>query len=294
MSQENPNPQPPSNSELEESYSPDREPILGQTSNSSPTPSVLEKFQSVWNGALVKIRSLLPENLASKLSDRALTGIIVAIALLLVGVSANTFSPKPKEIAAVPPQTEAPNSNPIPQSKSVKSTTSLPIEQNKSTLKDTTTSSKIDDSSVKETPELLSPVPQGKTSSNSDKKQIVETKQQIKQQKNPALTPEQTLVAIVENQISGAIADLHEKTQSESFSSKLINSVQADFASSTLTLKISDDWYSLEHPQQNKLAAEILERSKELDFSHLEITDSKNKLIARNPVVGNEMIIIKR
>lgn len=290
MSQEKPNPQPPSNSELEESYSPDREPILGQTSNSSPSPSVLEKFQSIWNGALVKIRSFLPENLASKLSDRALTGIIVAIALLFVGISANTFSSKPKEIAIVPPQTEAPKSNPIPQSESVKSTTSLPIEQNKSTLKDTKISSKIDNPSVKETAKSPSPVLQEKTSSNSDKKQTTGTKQQ----NIPALTPEQTLVAIVENQIMGAIASLHENTQSEVFSSNLINSVQADFASSTLTLKITDDWYSLKHPQQNKLAAEILERSKELDFIHLEITDSKNKLIARNPVIGNEMIIFKR
>ena len=283
MSQEKPNPQPsqsPSNSKLEGSHSPDEEPFLGQTIDSSQTPSVLEKFQSMWNGALVKIRSFLPENLASKLSDRALTGIVVAIALVFVGISVSTFTQKPKEIATVTPQTEAPSSTSTPQPQSVKLTTPpkekiaqspVPTEQIKLVPKDTNPSSKIENPPVKETlPKLAE-------------------KQQV-----PVLTPEQTLLAIVENQITQVTSHLSEDTKDEAFSTQLIESVQADFASSTLTLKISDDWYSLQQSRQNKLAADILERSKELDFTHLEITDSKNKLIARNPVVGNEMIIFKR
>lgn len=306
MSQEKPNPQPsqpPSNSKQEASYSPDDEPLLGQTikssANSSATPSVLEKFQSFWNSALVKIRSFLPENLASKLSDRALTGIFVAIALIFVGVSVSTFSEKPKEVATVSPQTEAPESNSILQAESVKSTTpvkqqsaqsSLPTEQNKLVSKDTIKSGNIENLAVKETSKPPSPLSQDKTSSKSDKKRIIKTKQQ----QNRVLTPEQTLIAIVENQITEVTNSLSKDSEDEAFLSNLINSVQADFASSTLTLKISDDWYSLKKAQQNKLAADILERSKELDFIHLEITDSKNKLIARNPVIGNEMIIFKR
>lgn len=304
MSQEKPNsqpPQPPSDSKLEASHSPDEEPFLGKTinSNSSQTPSVLEKFQSIWNGALVKIRSFLPENLASKLSDRALTGIIVAIALVLVGVSINTFNPKPEEIATVPPQAEAPNSNPMSQTQSVESTAQskekiaqspVPTEQSKSASKDTKISTKIENPPVKETSKSVSPVVQEENSLKSDKKRVIETKQQ----QTLVLTPEQTLVAIVENQIAQVTSRLNEDTKEETFSSKLIQSVQVDFASSTLTLKISDDWYSLQKSRQDKLAAEILERSKELDFTHLEITDSENKLIARNPVVGDEMIIFKR
>ena len=306
MSQEKPNPQPsqpPSNSKQEASYSPDDEPLLGQTikssANSSATPSVLEKFQSFWNGALVKIRSFLPENLASKLSDRALTGIIVAIALIFVGVSVNTFSEKPKEVATVPPQTKAPESNSIPKVDLVKSTTPakpqiaespLTTEQNQSLSKDTKSSGNIDNLATKEISKTPSPAFQDQNSSKLEKKQTIETKQQ----KNPVLTPEQTLIAIVENQITEVTNSLSEDSKDQVFPNDLINSVQADFASSTLTLKISDDWYSLKQPQQNKVAADILERSKELDFTHLEITDSKNKLIARNPVVGNEMIIFKR
>ena len=297
MSQEKPNPQPPkspSNSNLEASNSPDEEPFLGKTINSSQTPSVLEKFQSMWNDALVKIRSLLPENLASKLSDRALTGIIVAIALVFVGVSVSTFTQKPKEIATVTPQAEAPNSNSIPKTQSVESI-ALPKEKIAQspvstepiqlTPNNTKSSSKVKISPVKEIsePQVSPPINEEKISSN------LEGKKQL-----PVLTPEQTLVGIIENQITQVTSHFNEDTKDQTFSSKLIQSVQADFASSTLTLKISDDWYSLEKLRQDKLAADILKRSKELDFTHLEITDSENKLVARNPIVGKEMIIFKR
>ncbi len=53
-------------------------------------------------------------------------------------------------------------------------------------------------------------------------------------------------------------------------------------------------WYSLEKSQQDKLAADILQRSQELNFTHLKIVDSQEKMIARSPVVGNEMIIFHR
>jgi len=38
----------------------------------------------------------------------------------------------------------------------------------------------------------------------------------------------------------------------------------------------------------------MLERSRELDFSQLEITDPEGTLLAHSPVVGNDMVIWKR
>ncbi|MBN3909022.1 MAG: hypothetical protein HWQ35_21440 [Nostoc sp. NMS1] len=99
------------------------------------------------------------------------------------------------------------------------------------------------------------------------------------------LTPEQALIAAIENQVAEI---------SDRIASGLIKSIQANFRTSNLTVKISDDWYTLQESQQDKLAAEILQRSQELDFTHLEIIDSQDKLIARNPVVGTEMVIFKR
>jgi hypothetical protein len=76
--------------------------------------------------------------------------------------------------------------------------------------------------------------------------------------------------------------------------SQLIKPLQANFRTSDLTVKISDIWYNLEKSQQDKLAADILRRSQELNFVHLELVDFQEKIIARSPVVGNKMIIFKR
>lgn len=98
------------------------------------------------------------------------------------------------------------------------------------------------------------------------------------------LTPEETLIAAIKNQVAEI---------SDRFASGLIQSIQANFRTSNLTVKINDDWYTLPESEQKQLAGEILQRSQELDFTHLEITDSQDKLIARNPVVGNEIIIFQ-
>ena len=98
------------------------------------------------------------------------------------------------------------------------------------------------------------------------------------------LTPEQILIAEIENQVAQI---------SDRFASGLIKSIQANFRTSDLKVKITADWYTLEKSQQTQLLAEILQRSQELDFSHLEIIDSQDRLIARNPVVGNEIVIFQ-
>ncbi|QOV23465.1 hypothetical protein [Anabaenopsis elenkinii] len=99
------------------------------------------------------------------------------------------------------------------------------------------------------------------------------------------LTPEENLIAAIKNQVAEI---------SDRFASGLIESIQANFRTSNLTVKINDDWYILPESEQKQLAGEILQRSQELDFTHLEILDSRDQLIARNPVVGNEVIIFQR
>ncbi len=108
------------------------------------------------------------------------------------------------------------------------------------------------------------------------------------------LTPEETLIAAIQNQVGEISLNLKDSSSENPTFAEIIESIQANFLNSNLTIKINNDWYRLEKKQQNKLAAKILQRSQELDFTHLEITDLEGKLIARNPVVGTEMIIFKR
>ena len=108
------------------------------------------------------------------------------------------------------------------------------------------------------------------------------------------LTPEETLIAAIQNQVGEiSFTSKEDKSVNRTFSG-IIESIKANFSNSNLTIKISNEWFSLEKSQQDNLAAQILQRSQELDFTHLEITDLQGKLIARNPVVGTEMIIFKR
>ncbi len=218
-------------------------------------PGFWQQFQSAWSGLLGKIRSLLPANLSVKFSDTALTGIIAVIAVIVVGTTTNVLTSKPAEIATVPPVEEVPT--PIP-------TITTPPESAVPKV---------------QPPIEIPPPPEPEVTLPPEPEPTPTPTPTLE------LTPEQTLIAAIENQVAEI---------SDRFASGLIKSIQANFRNSNLTLKINDDWYTLETSQQNKLAAEILQRSQELDFTHLDIFDSQDRLIARNPVVGNEMIIFKR
>ncbi|WP_193193398.1 hypothetical protein [Nostoc sp. MG11] len=223
-------------------------------------PSFFQQLQLKWGGLLRTIRLFLPSNLSTKLSDTGLTAIVAVVAVVIVWTTATVFSSKPVEVATAPPVKEVPAPTP---------TITTPPE---SAVPEPQPPEEITPPSEPETPPSppepqLEPIPSPTPTPTLE------------------LTPEQTLIAAIENQVAEI---------SDRFASGLIKSIQANFRTSNLTLKISNDWYTLEESQQNKLAAEILQRSQELDFTHLEILDSQNRLIARNPVVGTEMVIFKR
>lgn len=102
----------------------------------------------------------------------------------------------------------------------------------------------------------------------------------------PVLTPEESLIAGIQKQVA--------QITSQYAADGLIQSIQANFEGSLLAVKVSDGWYDLTQPQQDKLAAELLRQSQQLDFSKLEMKDSQNTVLARSPVVGDNMVILKR
>jgi cell division septation protein DedD len=225
-------------------------------------PGFLQQLQLRWGGLLRTIRLFLPSNLSTKLSDTALTGIVTGIAVIILWTTTTVFTGKPTEIATVPPIEEVPVPTP---------TITTPPE------------------SVAPEPQPPQPLEEITPPPEPEPEPTLEPKPEPIPTPTPTpvieLTPEQALIAAIENQVAET---------SDRIASGLIKSIQANFRTSNLTVKISDDWYSLKESQQDNLAAEILQRSQELDFTHLEIIDSQNKLIARNPVVGTEMVIFKR
>lgn len=222
---------------------------------SDETPSFLQQLQLRWGGLLRTIRLFLPSNLSTKLSDTALTGIIAGIAVILVWTTATVFTGKPTEVATVPPVEKVPAPTP---------TITTPPE---SVAPEPQPPEEITPPPKVEVPPTPEPIPTPTPTPTIE------------------LTPEQALIAAIENQVAEI---------SDRIASGLIQSIQANFRTSNLTVKISNDWYTLKESQQNNLAAEILQRSQELDFTHLEILDSQNRLVARNPVVGTDIVIFKR
>jgi hypothetical protein len=233
------------------------------------TPADTQKktnFLSRWDGFLRTFRLFLPSNISNNVSDTVLTGIFAVIFVVTIGITTFMFIPKSVEVATVPPVEEV-----IPL-KSVIEPEVIPPPTPVIEPEVIPTPTPVVEPEVIPTPVIeteTTPTP------------VVE------------LTPEQALLAAIENQFSDitiAVKNMKDKN----IISQLIKPLQANFRTSDLTVKISDIWYNLEKSQQDKLAADILRRSQELNFVHLELVDFQEKIIARSPVVGNKMIIFKR
>ncbi|MGA7934351.1 MAG: hypothetical protein WCA35_12450 [Kovacikia sp.] len=224
--------------------------------------SAWQRLQQWWRTVLPQIRERLPESLNEKFSDRAITGATIAILILFLWIVPGLFSgkPKPTPIAKAPPVQK------------VTPPVAKPSGPPRNGI-----------------PELTKPMPSTPTEQKPVPKPVVQSTPASSPQPAPPpslkLTPEQTLIARIQDQVAAI---------SNQYLNGLIQSVQANFRTSRLIVKIGDGWYGLSQAQQNKLANEVLQRTQELDFSKLEITDTEGTLLARSPVVGSEMIILKR
>ncbi|WP_439638019.1 hypothetical protein [Spirulina sp.] len=99
------------------------------------------------------------------------------------------------------------------------------------------------------------------------------------------LTPEQRLIAAIQDQVAEI---------TNQYAEGLIRSIQADFLGSRLVVTVGEAWYGLEARRQDQVANEVLVRSRRLDFSQVELRDENGDQVARNPIVGSEMVILQR
>jgi hypothetical protein len=208
----------------------------------------LDHLDNWWDRFLVKIRSVLPRALDEKLSDWALTSILAGL-LVVSLVSSVLLLPRiPSEMKELPPLAQPqPSPDTLP-----------PAEP------------ELEPSaSLANPPELLAP----------DEPEPIPV-----DPVPPKYTPEQSLVAAIQQEIS---------TLTQSYASGLILSVNADFLASHLILTVNDDWYALKPNRQESLGNEVWLRSQKLNFRKLEILDSQGQLVARNPVVGNAIVILR-
>lgn len=104
-----------------------------------------------------------------------------------------------------------------------------------------------------------------------------------------------TKLAAIQNQIV-EVAEPYAPSLAESGldAPKLIDWVRVNLSKERLTVQMGDGWYRLDSAQQDQLANDLLKRSLKLKFSQLEVADAAGKELARSPVVGSKMVVLRR
>jgi len=292
----------------------------------STQPTPFDRIRLVWVWLLKTVRSLLPRSAREKLSDTALSGILIGTVMLLLWINSARKPDEPKVTVAsrpaVPtesfpsqPPIEIPDTLPAPAEPTPAEP--VPVEPKPFAVAPAEPAL-IEPAPVEITPAEPAPiedVPAGPSIEPApaivpepieppvalEPEPAIELPAPLEDLDVPAepefeppsiapappiaLTPEQALVAAIQAQV----ADI-----TNQYADGLIQSIQANFRTSRLTVKVDDAWYELRASRQNKLAAEMLDRAQELEFNRLVITDAEGTLLARSPVVGSEMIILQR
>ncbi|NJM64198.1 MAG: hypothetical protein HC851_00310 [Acaryochloris sp. RU_4_1] len=97
--------------------------------------------------------------------------------------------------------------------------------------------------------------------------------------------PEQKPIMDVQTQVAQVV---------DRYSQDVVQSVQANFQAEQWVVKVSDRWFDLTPTEQDQLGKDVLERSRQLNFPKLEIRDQTDKVLAREPVVGSNIIVLHR
>ncbi len=102
---------------------------------------------------------------------------------------------------------------------------------------------------------------------------------------SPDLEPEQTRIAEIQAQVSQI---------SRAYATGLIQSVEVNWPENVLIVNVGENWYGLLQAQQDTIAQELYERAQELAFGTLKLRDPEGGVVARNPVVGSNAVVLKR
>lgn len=131
------------------------------------------------------------------------------------------------------------------------------------------------------------PAPLNKPVSTIAKKQPPSVnKDLVKPERGDApLTSEQIAIAKIQTQVSEV---------AKQYGESLFGSVQTDFKRGRLVVALNDEWYKLQPSQQTQLVTDLQNRSQSLNFKKLFVADAENHLIARTPVTGNEVVILRQ
>lgn len=244
---------------------------------------ILAQLWQLWLKLLAWLRSVAPANWQrqlNSLTDNVLTAIMVGILLLVFwfwGLITPDQPPATRKVANRPPEvsrSDRPKVTPAPQ------VSSKPVR----TVPSTTPSV-----APPVAPTLAAtprPIPKPKPSPVA-----IPSPKPI-----PSTTPSGSPMAAKPSAEQAKLADLRTQFSkvANAYGDGLVQEVTLNPTTNRLRVQLKDKWYDLNASQQDQLAQGLFDRSASADFSKLELADTKNRLVARSPVVGSDVVILRR
>ncbi|MBD1821261.1 hypothetical protein H6F51_01850 [Cyanobacteria bacterium FACHB-DQ100] len=266
----------------------------------------VERFLPIWRKLLSVIRDRLPATLNGKLGDRALSGIVAGAIVVLFWFTSSLFAskpPQPVQVASRPPVTAPVQPTPFPTNlttpEAAPEIVSTPVEviepaevpviEEVEPAEVSVAEAPVAPSTIEPisepAPELIVPEPVVEEPMVEAAPQPEPVAEPISTPPEPELTPEQKQVAAIQSQIMEI---------SDRFIGGLVMGVEPQIDRAQIKVRVSEDWYRFSAEQQDQFANELWARSQTFDLPRLEITDAQGSLLARPPIVGETMIILKR
>ncbi len=101
----------------------------------------------------------------------------------------------------------------------------------------------------------------------------------------PQINPEQAFIEAIQTQLNEITSQ---------YPDAIVQGLQVDTAGDRLIVRLDSAWYTLDVDRQNDLTAQMWHQAKANHFTKLEIQDTTGNSLARSPVVGRDMIILRR
>jgi hypothetical protein len=260
--------------------------VAGLTEKADPVVQkakpVLTQLWQLWLKLLQWLRSVAPENWRrqlNSLTDNVLTGLIVG-ALLLVfwfwGLITPDQSPAAARTAAKRPPEMSRSAR--PQAQATPQVARKPLRS-------------VPSPAPSVAPSIAAkpvPTPRPKPSPVA----IPSPKPSPVAAPSPTPSP----VAAKPSSEQARLADLRTKLAKvgNTYGDGLVQDLSVSPSTGSLRVQLKDKWYDLNATQQDQLAQELFQNSASADFSKLELADASNRLVARSPLVGTEVIILRR
>lgn len=224
--------------------------------------SLLSAVGAVWRGLINLVRAVLPDTWNQKLPTPLLNLLLAgAIALALWITPSILFPRSAPKVATQPPQSEIPDSS-VPPALDV-ADTSEDVQDSKPLISVSGETEIPLDEIVSESGDLMLPPIRGFAPSQ---RKSMETLQK-------------------------QLVDLRNRYDSTPL---LIQSAHVNAKRDRLTVELGEDWYELPPRRQDRLAEDLWQRSQQASLPKLLLIDGEQTVLARSPMVGQEILILQR